>query len=136
MDALSERPFYIYISKFSLKVVRLPKHMVIAETTKPPTVINVTYNKPRRGSWLGTPKKHEQIREIPDENATSAVLIKTEITAIHNKPTENRGSQMTRHQDVLNGYSKRLSEDWPSEVQVMENYALYQEEFLSMLSDF
>lgn len=46
LNVSSLRPFYLYVSNFSRKAVRLPKHMAIAKTTELPTVANVIHAEP------------------------------------------------------------------------------------------
>lgn len=113
-----QRPFYIYVSNFSRKAIRLPKHMLIAETVESPTEIHATYTEPRRGSQWRKPKEDNQVHQFFWENATSVVSIADVIAAVHNMPTKNQKPQITRHHVVEDGDSKRLSEDWPVEVQI------------------
>lgn len=47
MDVLPQRPFSIYVSNLSRRAVRLPKHMLIAQTTEIPRVIHAICSKPR-----------------------------------------------------------------------------------------
>lgn len=46
----SQGPSFIYVRKASCKAVRLPKHIVIACTAEPPTVIHAIFTKHRRAS--------------------------------------------------------------------------------------
>lgn len=136
MDLLPERSFYTYVCNFIREAVRLPKHTVIAHTTKSPTAIHDICKKNPRGYPLGTPEEHERVHQIPDEVATRGTAIQSDKAAVHCKPTENLEPHMSRHQVVRNYDSKRLSEDWCMEVQVSEKYTQYQERFISMLFNF
>lgn len=51
-------------------------------------------------------------------NATSGNPTADEIVAVHYKHTENRKPQMMRHEVAENDDSKRLSEDWSTEVRL------------------
>lgn len=89
VDVLRRRPFYIYTSNLSRKAVRLTKHMVIAQTAKPPTVICTVFIELRRGFQLKTPDEVNPTHSVSEENATSETSIADDVAAVHYKPQEN-----------------------------------------------
>lgn len=54
MDVPSKQPFYIFVSKFSDQLTRLPKHMIIAQTAPPPDVILTVEIDARKISLIET----------------------------------------------------------------------------------
>lgn len=127
MDVSPPRLFYMNVSNFSLKKVRLLKYTVIAETTEQPTVIHALNTKPWSGSRLAINGKHKKVLPIFEENATCGISI-----ADFNL-TENRESQMTRSQLFQNDCSKSLFEDRCTTTLISEKYPQYRQVFLSML---
>lgn len=89
LDVLLQKHLYIYASNSSHKVVRVHKHMVLAQTAEPPKVINAIHAEHRRGSWLKISKKGNQAHPIRQEEATSGISVADDFSAVHYKPKEN-----------------------------------------------
>lgn len=92
VDLSPQRLFYFNVSNFSHIAVRLPKHMIIAQTTESQSVFHAIRNHSWRDSRKRTPEVHNQVRSIHEENATSGTPIADCVAAVH-KPTENLESQ-------------------------------------------
>lgn len=66
VDVSSQRTFYICVSNFSREAVGLLKHMVLAQTAEPPTVIHAIYAEPGEEIDYGLSSRITQL--IPSLN--------------------------------------------------------------------
>lgn len=70
---------------------------------------------------------------------TEVIVIKSELdtlAAVHYKSPVDRTTQMSRYKAVEKHDSEKLNHDWKSEVQLLDEYAGYREQFLVMLIKF
>lgn len=85
MNVSPQQPFFTYVRYFSRKAFRLPKHILIAQTTEPSNALHAICIDPRRNSQLGTPEKLNRVHPVPGENATSKILIADDVAAVNYK---------------------------------------------------
>lgn len=76
MDIPPGRPFYILVSNFSNRQVRLQKHMIIAECACPPDVIADFELDEQQAPPIGTP-------EIEIDLSHLATQLRDDISAVH-----------------------------------------------------
>lgn len=68
-----QRPFYVYVSKFSRTEVGLPKHVIVSQTKEPPAVMHAIRPEPQRSTSLRTPEKDSQAYLTCDDVATCGI---------------------------------------------------------------
>lgn len=68
-DGFPKKLFYIYVSVISRKAVRLSRHIAIAQTTKPTTVVYCVHAERRQGSPLVTPEIGNHADPVPENDA-------------------------------------------------------------------
>lgn len=81
------------------------------------------------------PGKDKYAHPFLVDDDTSGILIADDVAAVHYKPTKNRKSQLLPHHVAQKDESKRILEDWRTELRVTEKHPHYGEGFLSMSSD-
>lgn len=100
-------PFQILVTNFSKKAVNLPDNMLIVVGTKQPKM-DIAYEKVESSS-------------------------ETSVTAVHNKESEERWTQMEWHWQGATAIKKRKAYDWRQELKTDQKFQEHREKFLQMI---
>lgn len=132
--------FHIIIANFQIRLVRFPKHMMIACTEEPSLTIHEPRERqkplPRRTSEKLWNTRCKPLNKPQMDATTHGQNTINAVSTVNNKPHVDHTTQMARHTTVCDEDSQRLSWHWRDEIHFSNNYEQWKEELLDMISDF
>lgn len=136
MNISPNRPFYIIVSNFFDREVRFPKHVKIAQTAEPPSIINAMYTEDREAFPIGTPETSTTSEfNSSDGTGNPQASLQENVLAVHYKVAESTDSQVPRHTALIEFCSQNVR-DWQEEVKLTDKYSQYRDECVNMHFEF
>lgn len=145
IGSLSSQPFHVFLSNFSTKAMPVPKQMVVACATDPPTAMMTAKSSSCQQSLIGTLEnvdKYAYSDSDCDESNTNVASGEEKyvtyniVGAAHHNPSTNRRSQLRQNLRIDQKKTTQPSGKWRKEVTKSARYQAYWQPFNSMLSEF
>lgn len=130
---------HIIVRNFSMRLVRFPKHMVIAYTEEPPATIHEhrdRLNSLPRATFEKQWNTYCQPQIRPQMDATTYGQNTIDaVSAVHNKPHVDRTMKMARHTTVCDKDSQSLSRHRRDEIHFSNDCEQYGKKLFDILSE-
>lgn len=111
MRIIPNPPIYVIVNSFSDRKERLPKHMTIAQTIEPPSVIHTINTDDREASPIETAEANINLKfNALHGHADVLASQQTDVSAVYRKAAKSWDSQISWHTDLDEAPSQNVQD--------------------------